>query len=235
MPDKLSTHEYYDLLNRGAWFRAIPEDLKTDLLNLAQIKVLRTGEFLFRRGDKPAGIYAVVKGSLRVTGVNENGKEAILAFVEPPNWFGEIALFDRLDRTHSALAETPTTLLHLPQKGLETLLAAKPHFWRDFGVLLCFKLRLAFRAVEDATLLPAPLRLARRLVVMAEGYGDFSGQARRAIHIQQEQLGMMLGVSRQTVNQILKELEQKGLIATSYGEIQILDMDALKSQAGMLE
>ncbi|OZG74506.1 Crp/Fnr family transcriptional regulator [Hahella sp. CCB-MM4] len=222
------TH-FLELLNTGSWFQGLPEGLKTSLIQMSVIRPLASGEHLFERGDQPDGIYAVVQGALRVTGVREDGKEAILTFVEPPNWFGEIALFDGQLRTHTAIAEGPVTVLNAPQKKLIQLLDQHPQYWRDFGLLLCNKLRFAFLALEDNALFTASERLVRRLLMMSEGYGEWTGKSRRVISLHQEQLGMMLGISRQTTNQILRNLESQGIIARAYGEIEILDPVRLRA------
>ncbi|MDX1297320.1 MAG: helix-turn-helix domain-containing protein, partial [Pseudomonas sp.] len=92
-----------------------------------------------------------------------------------------------------------------------------------------FRGRLAFIALEEMSLLPAAPRLARRLLMMAENYGE--GEPRRVIHLPQEQLALMLAISRQTTNQILKELEGQGIVRLTYGEIEILDLARLRQAA----
>jgi CRP/FNR family transcriptional regulator, cyclic AMP receptor protein len=72
------------------------------------------------------------------------------------------------------------------------------------------------------------VRLARRLAMMIEGYGDHT-HPRRTVELRQEQLAMMLNVSRQTTNQLLKELEALGLVKLAYGEVEIVDAAALRS------
>jgi CRP-like cAMP-binding protein len=92
------------------------------------------------------------------------------------------------------------------------------------------KLRLTFIALEEISLLPAAPRLARRLLLMAENYGEAS-DPRPVIHLAQEQLALMLALSRQTTNQILKELEAQGILRLSYAEIEILDLQRLRQAA----
>ncbi|MCY1502680.1 Crp-like helix-turn-helix domain protein [compost metagenome] len=67
--------------------------------------------------------------------------------------------------------------------------------------------------------------------MITEGYGGLAGR-RRVIQLAQEQLAMMLAISRQTTNQILKELEAQGALRLTYGEIEILDLECLKRAAG---
>lgn len=226
MPDP---RHYLNLLNQGHWFAALPPALSQNLLEMAQVQRLDAGQRLFRRGDKPSGLYAVVDGAVRIGAVSENGKEALLTLVEPPYWFGEISLFDGLPRTHDAFADSASTLLLLPQHDLLALLERKPQYWRDFALLMSHKLRLAFITLEDMSLLPAAPRLARRLLLIAENYGE--SEPRRVLHLAQEQLALMLSLSRQTTNQILKELQAQGVVHLTYGEIEILDFERLRQLA----
>jgi CRP-like cAMP-binding protein len=217
---------YQARLREGNWFNALPAELQAALLASAQVQQLTAGQVLFRRGDKPSGLYAVVEGGMRIGAVSATGKEALLTLVEPPYWFGEISLFDGQPRTHDAFAEGPSTLLLVPQARLLALLEQQPQHWRDFALLMSQKLRLAFNALEEMSLLPAAPRLARRLLLIAENYGE--GEPRRVIHLPQEQLALMLAISRQTTNQILKELEGQGILRLTYGEIEILDLLQLR-------
>ncbi len=79
-----------------------------------------------------------------------------------------------------------------------------------------------------AALLTAPVRLVRRLALMAEGYGERRGHTARIVEVRQEQLAQMLSLSRQTTNQLLKDLERQGLVKLVYGGIEILDVAALR-------
>lgn len=223
--------DYTALLRTGSWFQALDTALQDRLLALAQLRRLHAGQRLFARGDAPDGVYCVLEGAMRVGGLSEAGKEAVLALVEPPHWFGEISLVDGRPRTHDAWAEGGVTLLHVPQQALLELLAAQPVHWRAFGLLLTHKLRLTFTAMEETALLPADARLARRLLTMAEGYGDWKDRNRRILHVPQEQLALMLSLSRQTVNQILKQFEARQALRLSRGGIEIVDIAKLRELA----
>lgn len=220
---------YQARIREGHWFANLPCALQDALLEAAQVLHLKPGQALFRRSDKPSGLYAVLDGAMRIGAVNRAGKEALLTLIEAPYWFGEISLFDGQPRTHDAFADSSCTLLHVPQARLLALLKRHPEYWRDFALLMSQKLRLAFIALEEMSLLPAAPRLARRLLLITENYGE--GEPRRVIHLAQEQLALMLAISRQTTNQILKELEAQGILRLTYGEIEILDLPRLREAA----
>ncbi|MBN3766239.1 Crp/Fnr family transcriptional regulator [Burkholderia sp. Ac-20365] len=228
----MTSTELINLLDRSAWFRTAPDALRTQLLELGRTRQLPAGQRLFNRGDADDGFYCVLDGLMRIGAASASGKEALLAVIEPVNWFGEIALFDGQTRTHDAYAERDTLLFHVPRAPLTALLQRTPAFWHAFGLLLTHKLRLAFDAIEEAALLPAAQRIARRLLLMAEGYGGSdAGALRRVLKVPQEDLAMMLALSRQTTNQILRQFETQGALALRYAEIEIVDAEKLRAFA----
>lgn len=217
-------------LDTGHWFSHLPVSLQDSLLAAARVRRLPSGQLLFKRGDPPCGLYAVLEGSVRIGAVSEQGKEALLSLVEPPHWFGEICLFDGQPRTHDAYAVGPCTLLHIPQTALLMLLDEHPAYWRQLALLMSHKLRLTFINLEQLSLMPAPARLAHRLLMIAEGYGEID-PPRRVLQLPQEQLASMLSLSRQTTNQLLKDLQGQGILNLRYGEIEILDTERLRALA----
>ena len=225
-----STSQPLAMLERSAWFRAAPAALRAQLVERGRVQNLQAGQRLFMRGDPDDGLYCVLDGLMRIGAASFAGKEALLAVIEPVNWFGEIALFDGRPRTHDAYAERDSVLFHLPRAELVALLERTPEHWHAFGLLLTHKLRLAFEAIEEAALLPAAQRLARRLLLMAGGYGE-PGATRRVLKVSQEDLAMMLALSRQTVNQTLKQFELQGALQLRYAEIEIVDADKLAALA----
>lgn len=107
-------------------------------------------------------------------------------------------------------APTTALLLHMPQAPLVALLDSAPASLRAFALLLTHKLRLTFTVLEETALLPTAERVARRLLLMADGYGDLRLGTRRVLRVPQEQLALLLALSRQTVNQVLKDFEARG-------------------------
>ncbi|EPL10091.1 Crp/Fnr family transcriptional regulator [Pseudomonas sp. CF150] len=228
----MDTATWHAQLARGHWFSHLPPDLQRSLLEAARLRVLTAGQYLFKRGDPPCGVYAVLEGTVRISAVSAQGKEAVLSLVETPYWFGEICLFDNLPRTHDALATGPCRLLQVPQAAMLGILEQRPLFWREMALLMSHKLRLSLINIEQISLMPASVRLAHRLLMIAQGYGEVE-QARRVLQLPQEDLAAMLGLSRQTINSLLKALEQQGIIGLSYGAIEIRDLNGLRLAAGL--
>ena len=226
----VKAHDFEEILRAGRWFGGLARDFQGALLDAAAVRKLGKEERLFARGDAPNGLYGLVQGTIRVAGTSSGGVEVLLALVEPPMWFGEVSMLDGSPRTHDAVSGDESTLVHVPQALLEAILAREPRHWRDVAVLAATRLRIMYSMAEDAGQ-PIAVRLARRLVLSAERYGDWHARSSRTVGVRQEQLAAMLSSSRQTVNQLLKRLEADGAIRLSYGQVEILDLDALRDAA----
>ncbi|OYT86802.1 MAG: Crp/Fnr family transcriptional regulator [Burkholderiales bacterium PBB6] len=221
-----------DVLQRGHWFAALPDDARQALLAAARTQSLAPAQRLFSRGDANDGLYAVLQGAVRVGAVAPSGREALLGVIVPGQWFGEIATLDGGVRTHDAVAQGHTLLLHVPLDRLLAVLEAHPTLWRYLGQLVAEKLRAVFSGMEDLVLLPAPARVARRLLAMAQGHGMWQADAAvQTVQVQQDQLGAMLALTRQTVSEVLGDFEARGWLKRRRGCIDLLDPAALAQHA----
>jgi CRP-like cAMP-binding protein len=221
-----TARDFKGLLEAGRWFGGVSPAFREALLDAAVVRTLKEGQRLFSRGDPCDGLYAAVEGAIVTTGAGASGKEAVLAVVEPPQWFGEIAVFDGLARTHDAEAAVDSVVLQVPKPVLDALLSAHPEWWRELALLLTSKLRAAFLVLEDTALASLVSRVAARLVFMARG--DWADRTMRVVKVSQELLAAMLSASRQSINQALKQLEAQGVVKVAYKEIEIVDLEALK-------
>ncbi|HMY01393.1 MAG TPA: Crp/Fnr family transcriptional regulator [Agitococcus sp.] len=224
----MSAHRYAPLLLQGSWFSGISPQLRQSLLDQANVLVFGAGQEIFAYGDEQQGIYAVVDGCVSISRYRPDGKESLLTIIDPANWFGEITLFDKQKRTHRACAVSQATLLYVDGQSLNHLLAQYPHYWQEFGLLLTHKVRFLMDMAEDLAVCSTTQRVAKRLVLIAENYGMWIHQSRRMIDTPQEQLAMMLFMTRQTINQVLKKLARQQLIKLHYGAIEVLDLEGLK-------
>lgn len=217
----MDAESWHGRLSSGHWYRHLPAPLQHSLLAHARVRQLTAGQVLFKRGDPPCGLYAVLEGSLRISAVNEQGKEALLSLAQAPFWFGEIAVFDGLLRTHDACAVGPCTLLQVPQAAMLHLLAQSPAYWRDMALLMSQKLRLSFINIEQLSLAPASVRVAHRLWMIAEGYGEIDG-SRRVVQLAQEDLAAMLGYHGRRPMRCSRRCKSRGLCGWGMGRLRYL-------------
>lgn len=219
---------YRALLERGRWFASLPAAHRDALLAHAVLRRLPAGAMLFRRGDDNAGLYCVLEGAVRIGAAAVGDREAMLSVLESPQWFGEIACLDGGPRTHDAQALSSAAVLLVPRPALERLAAQDPLWWRFLGQLLAEKVRALFAGLEDLTQLSAAARIARRLLALSQGHGMLAeGLAHRTVPVNQEQLGAMLSLSRQTVSEVLRDFEARGWVRRHYRAVELLDSQAL--------
>lgn len=227
-----SPADYRELLRAGRWFRNLSSELQDQLLSAATLKRFSPNQTVMARGQPRAGLFGVLEGAIRVGGSTEAGDQSLLVLAEPPTWFGEIALIDGGPMTHDAVVVRAALVVFIPAARLDQLAQQDPAWWRELARLMAIKVRLLFDTLEEQALLPASAQLARRLVLMAEGYGGWTAQTSRVLEVSQEQLATMLAVSRQTVNQVLKTFEAAQLVRVCYAGLEILDLPGLKHASG---
>jgi CRP-like cAMP-binding protein len=229
-----STQELLSRLAANPWFASLPVREQRALVGGAELVRLRAGEMLFRQGDavgaNTGAFFGLVQGHLKISTLREDGKEAILVVLEAANWFGEISLIDGQPRTHDATALGAAEVLALPHAAFDALMQ-RTAFAQAICRLLAVRMRTLYGMVEDVTLRSTRARIARRLLLLARGDATQSADARRVVPVSQEQLAMMLGITRQTLNKELKALVLGGALVLGYGRIEIASVRALESLA----
>jgi CRP-like cAMP-binding protein len=215
-------------IDTGPWFAKLSAQLRQAILDVARVRRLQDGELLAARGAAAEEWCGVAAGAVRVSSVSLAGKQVSLTYVEPGAWFGDIALFDGLPRTHDANAHGATTLLVVRKRDFKALLAAHVELYDALLRLNCRRLRLMFDAIEDLNTRPLAARLARQLLLLARSYGIAHGQEIRiGLALAQEDLAQLLGASRQRVNQELKAFERAGAVRIEPTRLVVLSRDKL--------
>ena len=118
------------------------------------VRRVADGAMLSARGAPAEEWCGVALGAVRVSSVSLSGKQVTLTYVEPGTWFGDIALFDGMPRTHDANAHGATTLLVVRKADFKELLSLHVELYEALLRLNCRRLRLLFDTVEDLNTLP---------------------------------------------------------------------------------
>ncbi|MES2104987.1 MAG: Crp/Fnr family transcriptional regulator [Pseudomonadota bacterium] len=215
-------------LSANPWFGSLPLRERKIMLAEAELVRLRPGEMLFRKGDPPGNLHALVNGVMKMSTLSSDGKEAILVVLEPGTWFGEISLIDNKPRTHDATAMGEVEILTLQRSVFDTLMKSNV-FAQAIAAMLAARIRMLYGIVEDATLRSTRARIARRLLLLARGDATMSTQVRPRLPVSQESLAMMLGITRQTLSKELKLLVEQDAIHLGYAYIEVISESKLKA------
>ncbi len=232
MHNPFLTIEEQNNIEAGAWISKLSPALRSAILSRALVRRLGDASALASRGARAEEWCGVALGAVRVSSVSLSGKQITLTYAEPGIWFGDIALFDGLPRTHDADTHGPTTLLVVRKPDFKELLAQHVELYEALLRLNCRRLRLMFDQFEDLNTRPLQARLAKQILLLAKSYGKAEGtEIRIGLALAQEDLAQLLGASRQRVNQELKGFEREGAVRVEPTRLVVLSRDKLMAAA----
>lgn len=212
------------------WIAQLPEAVEAEVRAAMKLKPVQAGESIYRFGEEADALYQVISGSVQTSNVTAEGKEILLHIMQPGECFGEIGIIEGSLRAHNAEAREDCELAAMNKKEFNELRKRHPEINEAILQMQCTRLRMVFMFIEDSALRPLRQRLARRLVLMATMMGAQKGeQIFIKLTLSQEELGKMLGASRQSINKELSYLEKEGIVEKSRDGICILDPAALNA------
>ena len=200
------------------------------LLATAYVTRLELGEILFHKGDPGDRLFVVLDGRISIGVTSEAGKEAVFNVLGPGSVFGEIALLDGRERTADATASIESHLLVIERAHFLPFLESHPEVATRLIAVLCERVRWVSQSLEDVLMLELPARLARKLLVLADAYGEPAGAraTRIGFPVSQQELGKMTGVSRESINKLMRSWQDQGLVALGRGRVTILNEGRLR-------
>lgn len=211
------------LLKKGEWFGSLPPALQQSILQRAMVRSYGAGEFLIREGEPAVGLFALLHGRTRHVRSVCDGEEVLLHIGEPGLWFGEYPLLTGKPSIGSVIADTDSRVLFLPAREFERIIEAEPRYLRPFAVLIAERFAFAYRYLAQAHgLSPEEFLHARLKGVVAMQRIDQPSNGPADVSLSQEALANMIGVSRQTLNVLLRRLEARGLVEVGYRKIRLL-------------
>ena len=192
----------------------------------------RRGEVIFHLGDPGDALFIVMSGAIKIMLPSDAGDEAILATLRPGDVFGELALLDGAPHSAGATAVEPVETMSLARVPFQNLIEADRGLRTALLSGLAAELRRLTRQVEELHFLDLAGRLAMRLVRLAR---DRDPSANGEVHLDwpftQSDLAAMIGGTRQSVNKLLSQLVQDGLLLIEHDTLVIHDLHALAERA----
>ena len=222
MDDKLERILTHPLL------RDLPEGVMAEIRHLLVRRTVRAGAHIFSKGGQPSGWFGVLEGEVAVVTSSASGSEIVLTILDAGDWFGEVAILAGAANSHDAIARGNCEVAFIPTSGFRQLLARQPELHGRFVTLLAQRVRLLVDIVEDFTTLPMAARLAKRVLAMTDSQA--MGSVVRRGRISQEEYALLVGATRQSVNQELRRWEKAGWIRIGYGGVEVIDREALKRE-----
>jgi CRP/FNR family cyclic AMP-dependent transcriptional regulator len=217
-------------LRRCGLFGGADDDAIATLVRVLRVRRFRRGETIFHQGDPGDALFVVDQGSVKVVLPSDEGAEpAIVAILGPGEFFGELAILDGAPHSATIVAVEPTETLVLHRDAFLSLIDSDPGLRRALLASLATEIRRLTGHVEDLHFLDLPGRLASRILRLAESTSATidGGTIRIAWPYTQSELAGMIGGSRQSVNRLLADLTDQGLVRLEREQLVILDAERL--------
>lgn len=203
------------------------------LLGAARRRSFARGETLVHEGDPADSVHFIAQGRLAVKASLPSGDSATLSILAPGEYFGELALLrDDSRRSATVVALEPAETLSLAASAFHRLCSAHPQVERALTVLLADRVDQLSGRLLEAMYVGLDRRVFRRLVELASTYGA-GGPGPVTIPLTQADLANLVGGTRPTVNQVLQQLADTGVVGLRRGRIDVLDVRALTRRASV--
>jgi CRP/FNR family cyclic AMP-dependent transcriptional regulator len=164
-------------------------------------------------GDKSDSLFFIVKGSVTVIIEDENGREMIMAYLNVGDFFGEMGLFDNLDsRSAWVKAKTECEVAEISYTKFREIAQQDPKVLYFIGEQVASRLRETTRKVGDLAFLDVTGRVARTLLDLCKQPDAMTHPDGMQIKITRQEIGRIVGCSREMVGRVLKTLEEQGLV-----------------------
>ncbi len=174
---------------------------------------------IINMGDKPDILYYIISGSVSVV-IEQEGeeRELVLAYLNPGDFFGEMALFDDTQkRSARVFARTECELAEISYERFNQISSDNPEVLFHLAAQMATRLRKTSAKVGDLAFLDVTGRIAATLLDLAKQPDAMTHPDGMQLKITRQEIGKIVGCSREMAGRVLKNLEEQELI-TAHGK-----------------
>ena len=169
---------------------------------------------LIYAGDASDSLYYIIEGSVTVLIEDDDGREMIVAYLNKGDFFGEMGLFDQMDsRSAWVRAKTECEVAEISYSKFVELCDTQPHILFAIGRQMAHRLRATTRKVGDLAFLDVTGRVAATLLELCRQPDAMTHPDGMQIKVTRQEIGRIVGCSREMVGRVLKTLEDQGLVS----------------------
>ncbi|MFS2160595.1 cAMP-activated global transcriptional regulator CRP [Pseudomonas sp. Pseusp122] len=186
------------------------------LLSHAQRRRCAAKSNIICAGERSDSLYFIVKGSVTILIEDDEGREMIVAYLNSGDFFGELGLFEQpgLETQRSAWvrAKTECEVAEISYVKFRELSQQEPDILYALGSQMAERLRATTRKVGDLAFLDVTGRVARTLLDLCKQPDAMTHPDGMQIKITRQEIGRIVGCSREMVGRVLKALEEQQLV-----------------------
>jgi CRP/FNR family transcriptional regulator, cyclic AMP receptor protein len=173
-------------------------------------------QLIFSQGDAADAVFYIQAGQVKLTVVSEQGKEAVIAMLEPGSFFGEGCLAGQLVCMATATAMGNSALIRIDKQAMIRVLHDEPSFSKLFLTYLLSRNIRIQEDLVDQLFNSSEKRLARVLLLMAH-FGKEGKSEAMIPKISQEMLAEMVGTTRSRVSFFMNKFRKLGFLEYNGG------------------
>lgn len=228
MPESITA-----VLRRSPLFADLSDAELAAVAALARSRSYEAKQTVVRQGDPADQLFVIVRGHLKAVTSDPEGRDTALSIMGPGEVCGEVSLLDGGDRSATMAALDACELLSIDGVAFISFLETTPAVATKVLRVMARRLRNLTERSEDIAFLRVGGRLAKRIVRLADEYGEVApdGGVRVAFRLSQQEIGDLVGATRESANKQLRAWEQEGILSQEHGHLVIHDMERLRSVA----
>ena len=223
-------HRLAKAIGLSRWALALSDAERQQVIDESFERYVPAGGLAMRCGDPADCWVGVIEGLVKMSVSQPDGRVSTLTGVTDGGWAGEGSLLRAGTWRYDGVAVVSTWLACVPRYTFERLLATNIGFSRYLLDQLNARLSLFVGLVEHDRLLGPEARVACALASLFDP--ELYPRASASVRLSQDEIGALAGVSRQSANRALHQLEAQGLLRVAFGSVTVLDLAGLRASRG---
>jgi CRP/FNR family transcriptional regulator, cyclic AMP receptor protein len=226
---QVATPNLKSFLSNVPLFKGAPERALEVAASVVQPRIYDSETVIFQEGDKGEALYILTEGMVKLSKVDLGGYEKTLTILQPPEFFGEMALLGNTTRSATAIALGRIHTYLLFADDFNKLIQTYPTVSLNLTTTLAQRLRGMDDEAQILSYKDAQGRVAFVLLrLYRSGVIELDKNGFALVKLTHQDLANLAGTSRETVTRALKVLENEGVIETKPKEIIITDIQGLE-------
>lgn len=205
-----------------------------DLEKLASTAIQKSynkGDIIFYENEFGRKLYLIVSGNVKICMISPDGKEHVLGNLSEKEFFGELSVLDKENRSTSAIAVDSVNLMIVDRDPFLEVLKDNPYMVYYLILSLCKRIRWTDKHLSTLAFLSSHGKVAKLILDMAKEKGNKIGNKTYIEHkLTRQEMANIIGTSRETLTRIIIEYQNEKIIETKKNMIVILDEKKLNEK-----
>lgn len=212
-----TNHIIYDMMKQCPY----------EILKNISIKEYKKGEFLLEQGNKKELFYIIVEGIFDIYTVSESGKKYLIQTYTNGDYIGELEISHNKPYVSTVKARGCSKLIEIKRNDFLKWIDIDRNFSQYLIRTLCKSTYALCENTSNNTLYTLKQRICQYLI---ESINKSCGSDKFYIKIKTDNLGDKMGVTQRSINRVLKQLKEIGVIDIKNSNVIVKDYDLLINQ-----